>query len=305
VAEFAPSGRQFEITYGDQRAVVVEVGGGVREYRVGMRDVLDPYPVDQMCDGAHGTPLVPWPNRLADGRYSFDGIDYQVALTEPSKHNAIHGFLRWRNWELLDRAESRVVVGYVLRPLQGYPFCIDVAVSYQLDDEGLRVETTATNSGVQAAPWAFGAHPYLSAGVGHIDGCTLEFAAATRIETNERQLPVGEAPVAGSVYDFSTPRTVRDLKIDYAFTGVCRDGDGRAWVKLTGQDGRRAQLWCDETFPFVELYTGDTLQPHRRRLGLGVEPMTAPPNAFASGQQVRRLEPGESTTHAGGAQLAE
>jgi aldose 1-epimerase len=304
-SDFAPSGRQVTISSGEQHAVVVEVGGGIREYRVGSRPVLDPYPVDQMCDGAHGTPLVPWPNRLADGRYSFDGADYQVALTEPSKSNAIHGFLRWRNWRLLAQSVSTVVVGCRLYPLQGYPFCLDVGVSYELDDEGLRVTTTATNAGVAAAPWACGAHPYLSPGAGLLDACTLEFSAGIRIDTDPaRQLPVGDVPVAGSPYDFSRARPIGGLAMDYAFKDLARDGDGRAWVRLTGVDGRRAELWCDSSYPLVEIYTGDTLQPHRRRRGLGVEPMTAPPNAFATGENLRRLEPGEAATHVWGARLS-
>lgn len=301
---FAPSGSQFEISHGEQRAVVVEVGGGVRLYRVGDRDVLDPYPVDQMCDGAHGTPLVPWPNRLADGKYSFDGADYQVALTEPSKSNAIHGFLRWRNWNLLEQSQTRVVVGHVLRPLKGYPFCLDVRVTYELDDDGLRVTTIAANVGDAVAPWAYGAHPYLSPGSGLIDDCMLEFSAGVRVDTaNERQLPRGEVPVAGTPFDFSGGRRIADQEIDYPFRDVARDSGGRAWVRLTGSDGRRAQLWCDSSFRYVELYTGDTLSPDRRRRGLGVEPMTAPPNAFATGSDVLRLEPGESTTHVWGASL--
>ena len=99
-----PSGTQFEIVHGEQHAVIVEVGGGVRAYDVGGVDVLQPYAVDQMCDGAHGAPLIPWPNRLGDGRYRFDGNDYQVALTEPEKQNAIHGFLRWRPWSCRENA---------------------------------------------------------------------------------------------------------------------------------------------------------------------------------------------------------
>ncbi|MGH9302279.1 MAG: aldose 1-epimerase family protein, partial [Acidimicrobiales bacterium] len=68
-----PSGEQFEIRDGEQKATIVEVGGGIREYVVGERPVLDSYPLDVMCDGAHGSPLIPWPNRLADGAYRFDG----------------------------------------------------------------------------------------------------------------------------------------------------------------------------------------------------------------------------------------
>src|SRR5436853_4252975 len=142
-----PSGEQHEIVLGDQRATIVEVGGGVREYRVGNRMVLDPYPVDAMCDGAHGAVLVPWPNRLADGRYGFDGIDYQVPLTEPEKRNAIHGFLRWRPWRILNRQQVAIVMGTRLHPRSGYPFALDVAVEYQLSDAGLTVTTTATNVG--------------------------------------------------------------------------------------------------------------------------------------------------------------
>jgi aldose 1-epimerase len=303
-SDFAPSGAQFEIAHADQRAVGGEVGGGVRAYRVGERDVLDPYSRDQLCDGAHGTPLAPWPNRLADGKYRFDGSDYQVPLTEPAKSNAIHGFLRWRSWTVLEHSRSRVVVRHVLWPLKGYPFCLDVRVGYELDDAGLRVTTVATNAGVSSAPWAYGAHPYLSPGAGLIDDCTLEFSAGVRIDTDdERQLPRGELPVAGSAFDFSDGRRVGDQRIDYPFREVARDSQGRAWVRLTGPDGRCARLWCDSSFPYVELYTGDTLSPDRRRRGLGVEPMTAPPNAFATGEHLRRLEPGESTTHVWGASL--
>ena len=303
MAGFARSGEQYQISYGDQRAVVVEVGGGVREYRVGDRSVLDPYEVDEICDGAHGTPLIPWPNRLADGRYSFDGRDYQVPLTEPSSQTAIHGFMRWRNWKVLAHEAARVVVGDVLRPREGYPFCLDVRIAYELDDDGLRVTTTATNVGDNIAPWACGAHPYLSAGGGLINAAVLEFAAVSRIDTDARQLPIGDVAVAGSPYDYSTARTIGDTAIDYAFRHVERDADGRAWVRLTGVDGRCAQLWCDASYPFVELYTGDTLAPHQWRRGLGVEPMSVPPNAFATGENVLRLEPGRSTTHVWGAQL--
>ena len=144
---FTPSGEQFEMASGQQRATIVEVGGGVREYSVGARAVPDPYPPGEICDGAHGAPLIPWPNRLADGRYNFDGADLQVALTEPTKQNAIHGFLRWRPWVAVEREEDRVVMGTRLYPLEGYPFALEVRVAYELNEAGLVVSTTALNIG--------------------------------------------------------------------------------------------------------------------------------------------------------------
>ena len=299
-----PSGEQYEIRHGAQRATIVEVGGGIREYMVGDRVVLDPYAPDEMCDGAHGAPLIPWPNRLADGRYRFDGVDHQVALTEPEKHNAIHGFLRWRPWQAREREAARVVMGTRLYPQTGYPFALDVQVAYALAEDGLEVTTTATNIGDRACPFAAGQHPYLSPGSGRIDDCSLELDARTRIVTdNARQLPTGRQPVEGTPFDFRTGRRLADLRVDYAFTDLARDSDGRAWARLERPDGHRVELWVDEHYPIIEIYTGDTLAPDRQRLGLGVEPMTGPPNAFQTGEGVVRLEPGASIRMAWGVRL--
>lgn len=302
----APSGEQFEISAGNHRATIVEVGGGIRTYAVADRDVLDPYPRDAVCDGAHGAPLIPWPNRLADGVYSFDGTDQQVALTEPGKRTAIHGFLRWRSWRAVVHEPDRVVMAIRLYPLMGYPHVVDVQVAYTLDQStGLTVTTTATNRTDHACPYGAGQHPYLSPGGGLLNDCTLELQAATWIDTdNERQLPTGRKPTAGTVLDFSTGKILGDQQLDFPFTDLARDADRRAWVRLTAVDGSRTELWVDDTYPIVELFTGDALAPDRRRRGLGSEPMTCPPNAFQTGDGVLRLEPGESTTNSWGVRLA-
>lgn len=300
-----PSGRQLEIGFGEQVATVVEVGGGIRRYADGGRDVLDPYPVDQMCDGAHGAPLVPWPNRLADGSYHFDGTDHQVALTEPDKHNAIHGFLRWRSWDCVDHRDDRVTMATTLHPLPGYPFTLAVEVTYRLDRSGLTVTTSATNVGSATAPYGCGQHPYLSPGEGVVDDSVLRLAAGTRVVTDpDRKLPVGRESVRDTAYDFREGRKIGALELDDAFTDLDRDPDGRAWVHLTGSDGRTARLWVDEGYRFVELFTGDTLAPSRRRRGLGTEPMSCPPDAFRSGADVVRLAPGQRTTASWGASLS-
>lgn len=301
-AQVPPSGEQIELVSGTRRATIVEVGAGVRTFSDGGRDVLDPYPVEAMCDGAHGATLVPWPNRLGDGRYSAGGKDFQLALTEPEQHNAIHGLLRWRPWQAVERSASRVVLATRLYPMKGYPFTLDVRVDYALGSEGLVVTTTATNIGEGTAPYGTGHHPYLSPGSGLVDDCDLEIPAATRILTDSRQLPSGTEAVEGTDYDFRTPRRVGGLEIDYAFRDL-EHHDGRAEVRLTGPDGRTAALWVDETYQLVEVFTGDTLAPDRRRHGLGVEPMTCPPNAFATGEDVVRLEPGQTMTTTWGVRL--
>jgi aldose 1-epimerase len=304
MSAIAPSGEQFEIGHGEQRATIVEVGGGVRRYRVADRDVLDPYPLEAMCDGAHGAVLAPWPNRLADGRYRFDGIDYQVALTEPSRHNAIHGFLRWRAWRASERKLDRVVMRTQLHPHEGYPFALEVSVAYELGDGGLTVSLSATNIGERPCPYGSGQHPYLSPGSGLIDECVLELPAATRILTDqERKLPIGRALVEGTSLDFRSPRRLDAEQIDSAFTDLDRGEDGLARARLLAPDGACVELWVDERHEMLELYTGDDLSPARRRRGLGVEPMTCAPNAFQSGEGLVRLEPGEEFTARWGVRL--
>jgi aldose 1-epimerase len=293
VAE-APSGRQFEIADGEQRATIVEVGGGLREYCCGDRQVLDPYPLDQICDGAHGAVLVPWPNRLDDGRYRFDGQELQLALTEPAKRNAIHGLARWRNWRAVEHEHDRVRMELRVHPEPGYPFDLEVTVEYALGGSGLTVTTTAANRGDRACPYAAGQHPYLSPGSGTIDDCLLELPAETLIETDpDRQLPSGRRPVSG-VLDFCDARALGETVIDAPFTDLRRDGEGLARTRLTAPDGSCVELWVDGAYEVLEVFTGDTLAPGRRRRGLGLEPMTSPPNAFASGEGLIRLEPGAS-----------
>lgn len=300
MSSVAPSGQQFEIASGDQHVTIVEVGGGIREYAVGDRAVLDPYPLQTMCDGAHGAPLIPWPNRLADGRYSFQDRDLQVALSEPGRHNAIHGLTRWRSWSPVEQARDRVVMGTRLMPMTGYPFALDLRIAYALDDDGLTVSTTATNIGEHACPYGTGQHPYLSPGAGSIDDCTLELGAATYLVTDERKIPTGSEPVEGTPLDFRRARSIGGDALDAALTDLARDETGRAWARLTGPDGACVELWADAHHSYLEIFTGDTLAPERRRRGLAVEPMTCAPNAFQSGQGLVVLEPGETlSTHWG------
>jgi aldose 1-epimerase len=128
-----------------------------------------------------------------------------------------------------------------------------------------------------------------------VDEATLQAPGATRIVVDdERQLPAGREAVGGTEFDLRSPRQVGALRLDHGFCDLERDAEGHAWVRLTGADGRTVSLWCDESYSLVQLYTGDTLAPERRRRGLAAEPMTCPANALQTGEGIVRLEPGQS-----------
>ncbi len=299
-----PSGTQLPLRLGEQEVVITEVGGGIRSYRIGDVDVLDGFPADQMCDGARGQTLIPWPNRVADGRYTWAGATYQLALTEPEHHNAIHGLTRWANWETLEHDVSNAHLRYRLHPQPGWPFLLRCDLHYALEPEGLVVRTTVTNAGSEPCPVAVGAHPYLSAGGAHLDDCAARLPGATYLPTDGRGIPTGRVPVAGTPHDFQVARPLGDMRIDHTYTDLTRDAEGRAVVTLARPDGMRPYLWAGEGYPYLEIYTGDTLAPDRRRRGLGVEPMTAPPNALQTGEDLIVLEPARSRTLVWGAGLA-
>jgi aldose 1-epimerase len=291
----ALSGEQFALEAGDYRAVVVGVGGGVRTLEYRGRALLDGYGSHELCEGARGQLLVPWPNRVEDGRYEFDGSEQQLDITEPKRHCAIHGLLRWVPWQLADGDDRQLTLTYRLHPQPGYPHILDFRVTYRLDAErGLGIELTAKNVGTSPAPYGLGMHPYLTAGTSRIDTCELTIPADSWLSTDERGIPRGEEElVAGSALDFRAARTIGSTAIDFAFAGLRRDTEGKATVSLRDpQTGCSTHLWVDESFPWLEIFTGDHL-PSRQREGLGVEPMTCPPNAFATGRDVVVLDADE------------
>jgi aldose 1-epimerase len=299
MAAIPPSGRQYAIEHGSQRAVITEVGGGLRTYSVGDLEVIDGYGEDEMASVARGAPLLPWPNRLQDGRYEFGGVTYQTALTEPAKHNAIHGLTRWLNWNGTEHEADRVLMTLVLHPEAGYPFTLSLGIEYRLSDQGLSVGTTATNAGVEPLPYGAGQHPYISVGTDLIDDALLRVPALLRLEVDDRQIPTGRLiPVQGTSYDFLEPHRIGATQMDTAFSGLLPGADGLTRVEMLAPGGgRRVTLWMDPGYRFLMVFTGDTIpQADRRRRGLAIEPMTCAPNAFRSGDGLLVLQPGQSVT---------
>lgn len=289
------SGEQVEIVRGDHRAVVTEVGATLRGYQAGGRAVLDGFAAEEMCPACHGQVLAPWPNRIADGRYTApDGTPQQLPLTEASRHCALHGLVHWLPWRVAAREPAGVRLECDLWPQPGYPFHLAMAVAYELDGAGLRCTIAATNAGTTPAPYAAGQHPYLAVG-GSVDAARLRIPAAAVLEPDARLIPTGRLlPVAGTPLDFTAERRVGDTVLDHCFAELAADADGVHRVAVTGADGRRTTLWMRPPFRWLMVFSSDTLAPPRHRRALAVEPMTAPPNAFQSGVDVCVLAPGES-----------
>lgn len=284
------TGEQYEIAAGPYRATVTQLGAGLRALTHDGRPLTLSYEADELPPAGCGQHLTPWPNRVDHGRYEFGGEAYRLTVTEAANDNAIHGLVRWDTWTARPQSD-KVTLEHRLLGRPGYPFRLDLSIEYALSEAGLTVTHTARNTGTRTAPYGYGAHPYLTLGK-PIDECQVQITAGRWLNVDERSIP-REAPadVAGGAYDFRRPRLLGDMRIDNAFTDLERDGDGRAWVRLSDGDAS-VGLWADRAHPWLEIYTGDALG----RPGIGAEPMTCPPNAFVSGTDLITLKPGEETT---------
>jgi aldose 1-epimerase len=282
----APSGRQIEIRAGESAqestATVVEVGGGLRTFTVGGRAILDGYGADEMCTAGRGQVLLPWPNRLAGGRYTFEGQELQLPITDGGTGSAIHGLARWQRWELAAPAPDTCVATLELPPQPGWPFLLDLTTTYTVLPGRLDVTIEAVNVGPGPCPFGAGQHPYIAVPV---DTTALRLPAATRLEL-DGGIPTGRTLPAER--DLSP---IGERRLDDCYTDLDPD-----WlVEVIPPDGPRLQLSGDPLWRYLQVFSGDTVpQPERRRQGLAIEPMTCPPNAFATGEGLIVLEPGES-----------
>jgi aldose 1-epimerase len=298
------TGAQHEIKAGDYRAIVTELGANLRSLRHRDLPVITEYQPDELPPAGAGELLLPWPNRVDHGRYTFEGLDCQLDLSEPANGNAIHGLTRWASWQLEAIGADSAELGLRLLGHPGYPFRLELRARYLLAADGLEVTVTAHNPGTRPAPYGAGAHPYLRAGDGLADDWTLRLPARYWQPADDRGIPAGPPQdVAGTEYDFLAGRQIGATRLDHAFTGLDRDPDGRAWARLTSPQAE-VSLWTGPGCGWLQLFTGDPLGPGQRRRAVAIEPMTCPPNAFAAGTDLITIPPGGAVTHRWGLRAA-
>ena len=147
----APTGEQYEISSGKHRAVVTEVGATLRSFTFDGRDVVRGFAADGTIKGGRGQKLIPWPNRIRDGRYVFNGVTEQLALTEPARHNASHGLARLCAVGSRRAADDSVVNRVRIHPQPGWPGTLEATITHRVGEEGLLVTVEATNHRKQRA----------------------------------------------------------------------------------------------------------------------------------------------------------
>lgn len=278
-------------------ARIASVGAALAGLEFRGRPLVRPFDTDRARPVYSGALLAPWPNRVVDGRYGWQGREHQLALTEPARGHALHGLAANTDFTVTAEDASSLRLAALLPAQEGYPFALELAVEFRLDQDGLRTLVTAANIGRDTAPLGWGSHSYLLA-PGRPEDWVLTLPAAAVQETRgERLLPGRLVPVEQfdhGALDFRAPRALGQTFIDHAYTRLQADSSGLFHASVTDAQGVGAQITWDEACRWVQVHTADRPEPELDRTGLALEPMTCPPDAFNSHQDLIALEPGAS-----------
>jgi aldose 1-epimerase len=296
----SPMGEHYELraTLGgrSQRAVVTGIAASLRALEVDGIALLQDYPAQSPPPSCAGWVLVPWPNRVAYGTWSYDGVPQQLEITEPGSVNALHGLLSGASYTVAKRTSDSITMTADVTGHPGYPFELATSVRYELMEDGLLVTHSVANTGSQDAPVALGAHPFLRLGNVPTEDLTLFINANTHIEVDERLIPTGATTDVGDTrHDFRTGQRVGSVALDDAWSDLHRQPDGGSLHYLEAPDGSRVQLFMDASFGYVQAFTSRIFPSVAGAItAVALEPMTAPANAFNSGEGLRWLAPGET-----------
>lgn len=215
--------------------MIAGVAATLLSWTVDGTEMLLTHSPGEVGEGYRGKTILPWPNRIDHGAYTFDGRQLQVPINEPENDAALHGLMSFVEWQPVRWDRDAVVLSYALPPTYGYPFHLSFEIAFAIDESGVRSTLTATNIGDSAAPFGTANHAYLAAGPGgRIDDIVLTIPADTRYVVDDRLIPTGTAPVEGTEYDFRTARRLGGTRMNTAFTDLARSG-GAAVVRSTGR----------------------------------------------------------------------
>jgi aldose 1-epimerase len=225
---------------------------------------------------SYGVPvLFPFPNRIRDGRFAFDGETYTV---DPPRH----GFVRDKPWRVESFGAAEEEAAWLTSVFDSadhadtihnqFPFPFRLGMTYRLRDGRLSIEVTARNTGQSRMPAGFGIHPYFR----KPERGVLMVPAGARWELSD-SLPTGQIVPAEGEYDLREGKPFDGMNLDDIYTRVGADTDGLARCMIVDEEKGTETVveFSPEKLPHVVVYT-----PPAPRRAVCVEPNSCPTDAF-------------------------
>lgn len=233
-------------------------------------------------DYGHASSLLfPFPNRLGDGKFTFENKSYQFPINDVVNDHAIHGFLCSQNFSVETQTTDRILLSYRYDGrLTYYPFPFDVELEYTLKKAALSVSFKVSNLGKSNMPCAFGWHPYFY--LDHLDSTKMQLKSICKEEQNARAIPVGKC---SPFETFAQPKFLSGYNLDQCFRFQKEKESFQSSVFYP--DGVELNVWQCQEMRWVQVFTPEDSK------AIAIEPMTAAADAFNHGRGLKILKPNE------------
>jgi aldose 1-epimerase len=241
-----------------------------------------------------GTKLSPFPNRINNGKYTFNDKEYQLEVNAPP--HALHG-LCW-NLPFTTKEQSatnnsaRLILYANYNALhKGYPFTYQIEIECVLEPGNFKCATRITNSGEQSIPIGDGWHPYFMTG-SKVNNLKLQLPEKKQLELDNSLIPTGNYVPGNS---FSVPTLLYNTQLDHCFE--LDTTNAITETRLIDQSKNISIIIWQQGYKFIQVYT----PPDRN--SIAIEPMSCAPDAFNSKNGLIALSPKESTEFSFGVRL--
>lgn len=241
-----------------------------------------------------GSVLAPWQNRLAKGQWSDSrGGSQSLPINEPALNNALHGMVYGTDFSIREQIANKVVLGTLLTEQAGYPYSVDIQVTYELNEQGLSCEFNVTNKSSTTAPFAIGFHPYFS--IRNPGDATLLIPASIYYTQDANKIPAAKESVSGTSFDFMSAKPLAGAKLDDYFTDLVAT-DGEALSVLGTTDWTLELRQSAELSHLVVYLTHEYESDGGKVSAIALEPASAPANALNSKEDLAYIEPAGTFT---------
>lgn len=260
--------------------VCLDQGGRLSELLLKGEQLLADFDHSTYKDNYASSVLFPFVNRVKNGKYSFGGVDYQLACNDVALNNALHGLVYDKQFTLSDStatsdSASVTLIYEAAGDCPGFPFAYRIALTYTVSDEIFSLKVEVTNTGNESFPYGIGWHPYFL--TPDLFNSNLVFECKEQFKVDHQQIPDGTTPFTEAM-----PFQIGDSKLD----------DG--YILENNQiaiNTPNYKLVIESSSPetYLQVYTPDVLNV------IAVEPQTAAPDCLNNEMGLEILDPGHNT----------
>jgi aldose 1-epimerase len=290
-------GEIYKLSLNNASIEVCQVGATLKSLVLNGNEILMGFSDSEIPLFGQGQVLFPFPNRISDGKYLYNGEVLQLPINEVPLNNSIHGLVRWQKWELINHLESSITFKTETIAQPGYPFCVEILLTYSLiNSASFYAHFKITNRTKIPVLAGVGFHPYFKL-TSPIDELILHIPAKSYYLLNERKIPIDTKSLKKTSKDFAIEKPIGSLQLDDCYSELEYNHNDLARITLKDPRAKKA-IYLDVTnhFNHIMVFTADSLKGEFKRNAIAIEPMTCPPNAFNWCPDKVTLLPGTSKT---------